>query len=95
LQQAYKYVAKRAGEETARRLCVTNPQAAVEGAAWPEQPEPKGLWENEPLRFSRTPEMKRARRGSVPKGDSPGPAGEEAETERVPARGFWSRLFGR
>jgi hypothetical protein len=95
LKQAYRYVAKRAGEETARRLCVTNPQVAVEGAAWPEQPEPKGLWENEPLRFSRTPEMKRTRRGSVPKSDSSGPEGEEAETEAVPARGFWSRLFRR
>ena len=95
LKHAYKYVAKRAGEETARRLCVTNPQAAVAGAAWPEQPEPKGLWENEPLRFSRSPEMKKARRGSAPKGDSPAAEGEQAETEGPPAKGFWSRLFGR
>ncbi len=95
LKHAYKYVAKRAGEETARRLCVTNPQAAVAGAAWPEQPEPKGLWENEPLRFSRSPEMKKARRGIVPKGDSPAAEGEQAETEGPPAKGFWSRLFGR
>ncbi len=51
------------GEETARRLCVTNPQAAVEGAAWPEQPTPKGLWEMEPLRFAGAPEMERPRRG--------------------------------
>ena len=52
LKHAYQYVANRAGEETARRLCVTNPLAAVEGAAWPEQPGPIGLWENKPLRFA-------------------------------------------
>jgi protein-tyrosine phosphatase len=53
LKKAYEYIRERAGEETARRLCVTNPQAAVDGAPWPEQPTPRGLWENEPLDFSR------------------------------------------
>ena len=89
LRHAYKHVAKRAGEETARRLCVTNPQAAVEGAPWPEQPEPKGLWENEPLRFSRVPEMKGPFRGRV-KAD---PSQKDAAPEG--RRGFWSRLLGR
>ena len=50
LKRAYEYVTNKAGEETARRLCVTNPRAAVEGAAWPTQPEPAKLWENEPLK---------------------------------------------
>ncbi|MGD0095524.1 MAG: CpsB/CapC family capsule biosynthesis tyrosine phosphatase [Terracidiphilus sp.] len=51
LKKAYNYVAKRAGEETARRLCTTNPQAAVEGSPLPAQPEPVGLWDRVPLRF--------------------------------------------
>jgi protein-tyrosine phosphatase len=52
LKRAYEYVASRAGEDVARRLCVTNPQAAVEGAQWPPQPRPLGLWENVSLEFS-------------------------------------------
>ncbi len=52
MKYGYEYVAKRAGEETAERLCVSNPRTVVEGATWPEQPEPKGLWENEPVKLT-------------------------------------------
>jgi protein-tyrosine phosphatase len=52
LKKCYEYIANRAGEETARRLCVTNPRAAVQGAKWPEQPVAEGLMEHIPLRFS-------------------------------------------
>jgi protein-tyrosine phosphatase len=45
LKKGYKYVVRQAGEDVARHLCVTNPQAALEGAPWPEQPQPQGLWE--------------------------------------------------
>ena len=90
LRHAYRYVAKRAGEETARRLFMTNPQAAVEGTGFPEQPEAKGLWENEPLRFAATPEMKRLRRERAPAEASP-----DAEGAEPPARGLWGRLFRR
>jgi protein-tyrosine phosphatase len=90
LKQAYDYVAKRAGEEAARRLFITNPQVAVDGAAWPEQPAPIGLWEHEPLRFRGVPEKERPRRKRTPED-----AQESAEANEPPSRGFWSRLFGR
>jgi protein-tyrosine phosphatase len=45
LRKGFEYVANRAGIETASRLFQTNPEAAVLGAAWPEQPEPHGLWD--------------------------------------------------
>jgi protein-tyrosine phosphatase len=85
LKFAYEYVAKRAGEDTAERLCVANPRAVVEGAEWPEQPEPKGLWENQPLKFSAGRSAKRARAEQAADG------GHAAGS----ARGFWRRLLGR
>lgn len=102
LKTAYDYVAKKAGEETARRLCVTNPLAAVEGAKWPAQPEPVGLWESVPLNFhanrgARSPKSgrpskpARASNGSKPAS----PAAAEKDTPQPQTRGFWDRLFAR
>lgn len=82
LKEAYDYVAGRVGEETARRLCVTNPKAAVEGAAWPEQPEPLGLREHVPLKFH-------ARHYA----DAGGAAGKVSA--KTGAKRFWDRLFAR
>jgi protein-tyrosine phosphatase len=52
LRKAYEYVSEKMGEEEARRLCVINPTAAVEGRPLPAQPEAVGLWERERMRFS-------------------------------------------
>jgi protein-tyrosine phosphatase len=86
LKKGYDYVAGRGGEETARRLCVTNPQAAVQGAKWPAQPEPKGLWENLPLKI----DPRRYATNLEPAGSR---NGEDASTTGL--RGFWGRLFAR
>ncbi|MDE3186624.1 MAG: exopolysaccharide biosynthesis protein [Acidobacteriota bacterium] len=51
LKRGYDYVAERFGAQTAERLYVSNPRAAVEGAAWPPQPEAAGLLNNVPLTF--------------------------------------------
>jgi protein-tyrosine phosphatase len=84
LKKAFDYVANRAGEDTARRLCLTNPQAAVEGASWPEQPEPLGLRERVPLKFN-------ARRISAEKFDGTASRG----TLRESAKRLWNKILSR
>ena len=80
LKKGYNYVAAKMGEETAHRLYVSNPRAAVEGAKWPVQPEPVGLWTAVPLEFDAQAENKGRR------------ASGSAQAE---SKGFWSRLFSR
>jgi protein-tyrosine phosphatase len=99
LKKAYSYVASRMGEETARRLCVTNPQVAVEGGVWPQQPVPKGLWEHEPLRFDASKYSHRDR-GSKPRSQQAqsqngnnGEVGGWPDPPRSGLRGWWDRLF--
>lgn len=87
LRRAYSYVVERAGEETAQRLMVTNPQAAVDGAPLPAQPEPKGLWQSVPLDFAERLAAEKVRAGYGAEKDEAAPAGG--------ARGFWRRLVGR
>lgn len=91
LRKGYEYVTDRVGEETARRLCVTNPLAAVEGAKWPQQPEPVGLWENLPLKFN----AGRFSTGSVSAPRTPRPNQNGNHASGADSRGFWSRLFAR
>jgi protein-tyrosine phosphatase len=51
MKRSYEYVANRAGEETARRLCFENPRAALTGAKMPQQPEAQGVWDSAPIKF--------------------------------------------
>jgi protein-tyrosine phosphatase len=79
MRRGYDYVLQHAGEETARRLCILNPGAAIEGRDLPAQPEPEDLWEQKPLNFS---PGKRPR--SAVSGNGNGQK-----------RSLWSRLLGR
>ena len=88
LDKGYEYVAKRMGEETARRLCLTNPQAAVLGTPWPQQAEPIGLWDPEPLRFH----AERFHELAAPDSTK---APNRASRSGSQAKPFWSRIFSR
>jgi len=89
MKMAYDYVAQRAGEETARRLCVSNPRAAIEGARWPAQPEPLGLWEGVPLKFDPSRYAPKPKQAKAALADT-GPGDVKTGT-----KGFWERLFSR
>jgi protein-tyrosine phosphatase len=92
LKNGYEYVKGRMGEETARRLFVTNPQAAVEGAEFPKQPEPIGLQEQVPLKFNVAHHR--------PKAESKAPPGRDKSKgqpspPRSRIRGLWNTLVGK
>lgn len=82
LKAGYDYVAKHGGEETARRLIVTNPRAAIAGSVWPEQPAAIGLWDGAPLKFHG---------GGKSRGPHP-VSPRDGDGQRT---GFWARLWGR
>lgn len=82
LKRGYDYVAEHAGEETAHRLFVANPHAAIEGRELPHQPEPIGLWDEEPLKIYGS-------RGSRGSRSASSKSGAEQK------RGFLARLLGR
>ncbi len=92
LKKSYEYVRERMGEETARRLCVTNPQAAVEGKPWPEQPEPVGLFDEKPLKFdSSRHHNKHTASGFGGRSNLNG----SKKSSRTSLRGLWNMLVGR
>ncbi len=91
LKKAFDYVSSKAGEETARRLCITNPMVALEGSAWLDQIEPTGLWENVPLKF----DPSRYRSSSRPVFAKAGAPKKEKDEFPANARGFWDRLLAR
>ena len=98
LKKAYDYVCEKVGEETARRLCVTNPEIAVKGAAWPAQPDPEGLWERVPLKFDYkryAAEAKEAAKADAGKaeGSRSARANEGEDVPKPGGKGFWGRIF--
>jgi protein-tyrosine phosphatase len=91
LKKAYDYVAGVAGEETARRLCVTNPRATIEGATFPQQPDAMGLADHVPLKFKAKRYKGSLRQTS---GNDDSAANGEA-AGKSGAKRFWDRLFTR
>jgi len=89
MKKAFDYVSNKVGEETARRLFLTNPRAAVEGSRMPVQPEPIGLWDHVPLKFNPRHVPAGARK---PGGKAQAPIDQAPVTS---LKGFWSRLFAR
>ena len=84
LKKSYAYIANRAGEETAHRLLVTNPDAAVSGVRWPQQPEPEGLLEHVPLAVAA---------GTPPIRSSSQVANSKEEHPKYRRKGLLERLF--
>ncbi|HEV2136734.1 MAG TPA: CpsB/CapC family capsule biosynthesis tyrosine phosphatase [Terracidiphilus sp.] len=89
LKKGYDYVARKCGEETAIRLCETNPRAAVDGVPLSEQPEPRGLWGHKPLSFDNKRYSSKGKYVPVPKPD----AGTVSLSPAV--KGIWNRIFAR
>jgi protein-tyrosine phosphatase len=91
MKKAFNYIEQKAGQETAQRLCLTNPKAALEGAAMPAQPVPEGLWEHVPMKFDAT--LRRPKPKKTP--DPTQSAKDEAQQPATNLKGLWNRLFAR
>ena len=92
LKKGFEYVANKAGEETAMRLCEINPRAAVEGVPLAEQPEPIGLWDGKPLAFDL-----RRYAGADAKAAAGHRKHSSENKDAVPtaSRNLWNRIFAR
>jgi protein-tyrosine phosphatase len=91
LKKGFDYVAQRAGEETARRLCHVNPEAVVKGSDWPVQPDPMGLWKHVPLKFN-------GKKCADDREPAPQKSAPIKNCEDAPMNGkkdLWCRLFSR
>jgi protein-tyrosine phosphatase len=92
LKKAFDFVTRKAGEETAIRLCVTNPGAALAGTKFPAQPEPLGLWEHVPLKFDPS---RFSRSSPKPSPAKARPSRDESYVPPLTMRDVWNRLFAR
>lgn len=92
LRKGYEYVKDLVGEETARRLCITNPRAAVEGVRLPEQPEPIGLRDNVPLKFNASHVRQKAAAKMTASGSK---TNGGKSPQRSGIRGLWDTLVGK
>jgi protein-tyrosine phosphatase len=86
LWKGFEYVAKHAGEETARRLYATNPHAAITGSPLPDQPEALGLLDDEPFKYGV---------GRFRKGGRSASAGNGTPVSQGQKRGLLARLLGK
>ena len=91
LRKGFEYIARRAGEETARRLCLINPRAALEGSNWPAQPDPVGLWKHVPLKFN----AKKHADDPEPASWKTGASMRDEVPAKTGARSLLGRLFSR
>jgi protein-tyrosine phosphatase len=91
LRKGFEYVTQRAGEETARRLCLINPRAALEGSIWPVQPDPVGLRKHVPLKFN----AKKYADDPEPAPRKTVPSKSAEDPPKTGTRSLWDRLFSR
>jgi protein-tyrosine phosphatase len=88
MKDAHALIKARMGEETAKRLFVTNPHAALRGIPLPAQPEPRGLepYMNIPFKFN----WRKYAEGSR------GASGARKAGRSLPrSSGLWKMLFSR
>ncbi|HTW82305.1 MAG TPA: CpsB/CapC family capsule biosynthesis tyrosine phosphatase [Terracidiphilus sp.] len=92
MKKCYEYVKNRMGEETAQRLCVANPKAAVEGARLKQQLEPVGLNDHVPLKFN---VLHYRHKATARSSAASAKSDNWSASPRTGIRGLWDMLLGK